>query len=449
MKSIKKFVSVVLCVCILMSGIGAFALAENSMHTSAKTPVSASTAVLKWQLKLGTSYVNAPSVPTVVGDTLLVMSGNKLYKLDSEDGSVIKSVDMVEKPNYGYTPVTYSDGVIYCPLNNGTVQAFNYKTMKSIWVYKDELGGQSLTPITCSDGFVYTGFWNGEEEYADYVCINAKDENKLKTDEEKSAVWTYKSKGGFYWAGCAVAGDKIIFGGDDGTAYSDKNSQLRCLNKATGEVSDTLSIVGDQRSTVVYDSGKIYASTKAGFLYSVSLGSDGKFEDSSLKKLKLSGATTATPVIYNNRLYLGAQGNGFGSGKLEVINATTLKSVYSVPVKGYPQTAVLVSDGYYSDSGKVYIYTTYNAAPGGITVITDCEGQTSAKVSELFTPNSESGAYSVSTISADENGTLYYKNDLGNIFAVENTENKSEENNDSWIARIFKAIVNFFKNLFV
>ena len=447
MKKIKNIAVILLCVCILFSGINASALSENCMHTSSKTPVSSATAELKWQKKFGTSYVSAPSVPTVVDDIVIVMSGKTLYKLDSEDGSVIKSVEMAEKPNYGYTPVTYADGVIYCPLNNATVQAFNYKTMKSLWIYRDSLGGQSLTPITYSDGCIYTGFWNDEDEYANYVCINVKDENKQKTDEEKSAVWSFKKLGGFYWAGCAVVGNNIVFGSDDGTAYSDRASNLYCLNKSTGEKIDTYSIKGDQRSTVVYDSGRIYASTKAGYLYSVKIGSDGKFDDSSAKTLNLSGASTSTPVIYNNRLYIGVQGSGFGNGSIKVIDASTLKLIYSAKIKGYPQNAPLVSDGYYSDNGKIYVYVTYNAAPGGITVLTDSAGQTSPVTEELFTPDSDSSNQCISTISADSNGTLYYRNDSGNIFAVENTENKAEKS-ELWIVRIFKAIVNFFKNLF-
>lgn len=447
MKRLKNIVAGLVALCIMLSGMRAFALSENSIHTSAKTPISSETAALKWQKSFGSSYANAPSIPTVVDDTVLVMSGNTLYKLDSKDGNIIQSVEMAEKPNYGYTPVTYADGVIYCPLNNGTIQAFRYKTMQSLWIYRDPLGGQSLTPITYSDGCVYTGFWNDEDEYANYVCINVKDANKFRSDEEKTAVWRFPKLGGFYWAGCAVFGDKIVFGGDDGTVYSDRTAHLYCLEKNSGKTIDTVSVTGDQRSTVVYHAGRVYAATKAGWLYSIAVDANGIFNDSSIKKLYLGGATTATPVIYNNRLYVGVQGSGFGSGSLKVIDASSLKLIDSVAIKGYPQNAALVSDGYYAENGNVYIYLTYNAAPGGITVITDRAGQTSPVKEELFTPNSDSRNYGISTISADSNGTLYYRNDSGNIFAIENTENRQEEN-ASWLVRFFRTIVEFFKNLF-
>jgi hypothetical protein len=415
----------------------------DSYITSAKTPVSSSEAQLAWSKQFGTTYRDSPSVQTVVGDTVIVMSRKTLYKLDSETGKVIASAEMVDSPSYGYTPVTYANGVLYCPLGNGRIQAFNYKTMKSLWVYKDAIGGQSLTPITYDNGYIYTGFWKDEDAYANYVCISVKDENKSETNEEKSATWVYKSLGGFYWAGCAVQGDYVVFGTDNGTREDNDNAKAVCLNKTSGKAVDTLTVTGDQRTSMTVYNGKLYFATKAGWLYSVSLNSSGTFNESSLEKLNLYGASTSAPVVYNGRLYIGVQGEGFSTGYIKVINASNLKLIYSADIKGYPQNAVLVSDAYYKKTGKVYIYTTYNAYPGGITVLTDSDGQTSAVTQELFTPESSKTNYCISSIVVDENGTLFYKNDSGYVFAIKNSSNKV-----SWFAKIFKAIINFFKNLF-
>lgn len=61
--------------------------------------------------------------------------------------------------------------MIFAPLADGRVQAFNAETLESLWVYQDMLKGQSLSPITYSDGYIYTGFWNAETKDANYVCI--------------------------------------------------------------------------------------------------------------------------------------------------------------------------------------------------------------------------------------------------------------------------------------
>lgn len=411
--------------------------------TGANTPISASQAELAWSLKLGDSYRTAPSVPTVVGRTLIFMSGKTLYKVNTSDGKVIAKADMVEAPSYGYTPPTYADGVIYCPLGRGTVQAFNYRTMKSLWVFRDSLGGQALTPITYDDGYIYTGFWNEEDEYADYVCVSVRDENKRVTDEAKSAEWTYRSKGGFYWAGSAVVGDYLVFGTDDGTVYDNKPSKLLSVNKKTGAVVDSLALTGDQRSSVTYSGGRLYFTTKAGRLYSVALGEKGGFNKSQVKMLDLGGASTCTPVIYGDRLYIGVQGREFSSGYIKVISAGDLKPIYTANVKGYPQNRPLVCDAYLKNTGKLYVYTTYNAGPGGISVLTDSEGQTAAQVSELFTPPSGMTGYCISPITADADGTLFYKNDSGNLFAIKNSEARV-----SFFVRIFRAIADFFKSIF-
>lgn len=99
------------------------------------------------------------------------MSANHIYKLDLNTGDILQTGDMVAATNFGYTPPTYADGMIFAPLADGRVQAFNAETLESLWVYQDMLKGQSLSPITYSDGYIYTGFWNAETKDANYVCI--------------------------------------------------------------------------------------------------------------------------------------------------------------------------------------------------------------------------------------------------------------------------------------
>ncbi len=437
----KKIISLFL-VIVLALGFVTPCFAENI--TGAETPKTAEEAELKWALKLGEDYKSAPSVVTVVDDTLLVMSGKTLYKINKSNGKTIATAEMVGSPSYGTVGVTYADGVIYCPLGNGQIQAFDYETMESLWVYKDSIGGQALTPITYDNGYIYTGFWKNEDRYANYVCIDVTDENPHETHETKTAEWIYKSLGGFYWAGAVISGNYIVFGCDDGTEEYTNPSKVLSVDKATGTVVDSVQITGDQRSGITEYNGTLYFATKAGYLYSVKLLSDGTFDDSTLKNLKSDGSATASPVVYNNRLYIGVQGESFGKGYMKVINAETLKVIYSAAMKGYPQNTVLVSNAYFNETGKVYIYSTYNAYPGGITVLTDSEGQTSAVSEELFTPSDDMAQYSISTVTASDDGTLYYKNDSGYIFAV-GTATEAEK--PDFFSKLISAITNFFAEI--
>lgn len=444
MKSLKKVLLIILVTIFAFSPVVSFAVyVSDSNITSYETPISADDAELLWLHQFGTSYKNAPSTMTVVDGTVIVMSKNVLYKMDSETGRILKQAEMADTPSFGYTAPVYYDGVVYCPLDNGTIQAFNYKNLKSLWVYHDKLGGQSLSTIKYSDGCIYTGFWNDEDRYANFVCIDVKDENKKDTHEEKKAKWTYKSLGGFYWADCAFSGDCVIVGTDDGTLYADKSSKLLSLKKNTGKLNDSVAIAGDQRSGITMNGSTAYFVTKAGYLYSVKI-DNGQFDSKSLKSLSLGGASTSTPVIYNNRLYVGVQGKTMKDGSIKVVDAAKLSLIYSAPANGYPQNSVLLSDAYLKDSGKVYVYSTYNAPPGGISFYTDSVNQTKAVKAELFTPDSDKSNYCISSIVCDENGTLFYKNDSGYIFAV----GKKSQNKDNWFIKFFKSIADFFKNLF-
>ena len=190
----------------------------NMGITNAKTPTSVKSTNLRWAKKYGTGWAAAPCIQIIVKGKVMTIVGSKIYQLDPKTGEVEKEGQLVAATNWGYTPMTYADGMIFCPLANGTIQAVNADTLESVWVYKDPLGGQSLSPITYSDGYIYTGFWNKEDADANYVCLSVTDEDPSKTDESKLATWRFTHKGGFYWAGSVAIGDTLVFGTDDGTS---------------------------------------------------------------------------------------------------------------------------------------------------------------------------------------------------------------------------------------
>ncbi|MGN0486547.1 MAG: PQQ-binding-like beta-propeller repeat protein [Acutalibacteraceae bacterium] len=414
----RKMLSVLLCV-LLIFAIGAvscFAVSESSQCITETKTVTENAGAL-YVKKFGVNYKAAPTPPLVVGDTLIVVSGVKLYKLNAKNGKEITSVKMAGSTFYATVSPAFAEGKIFVQLDGGIVQAFDYETMKSLWIYRDPLGGQALCPITYSDETIYTGFWISETDKANYVALNVKDENPKREDESKKALWTYTSAGGFYWSGCAVTDQFVVLGKDNASKDSTSPSQIVSLNRKTGKCVSSLSVKGDIRSSVTYSSetDAYYVSSKAGYIYMFKMnGSDGKL--SSLKSFAAPGAVTVTPVIYKGRLYAGCQ-KGSG-GEFLVLNAVTMKKVYSAAMTGYPQGNMLVSTGYEKETGKIYIYSTYNKSPGGLMLFTDSAGQKEPVSTELFVPDSDSQQFSISSVSTDDKGNLYYKNDSGCIFAV-------------------------------
>lgn len=398
----------------------------NMGITDAKTPTDAESTALLWNAKLGSGWAAAPSVQIIVDDTLIVMSGTTIYKLDMETGETLVTGTMAQSPSYGYTPPTYADGLIFCPLGNGTVQAFDAKTLESVWVYQDPQKGQALSPISYSDGYVYTGFWNGEAKEANFVCLSVSDDDPAQNNENKLSTWSWKQMGGFYWAGGVVIGDYLVVGTDDGTSGTAGDSTLYAFDKKTGEIVSSLKLagLGDQRSSIAWDasSGKVYFSTKGGYLCSA------KFDTASGK---LSGLTavnnhaqsTSTPVVYDGKVYY-ATGSGISSsgssGNFVVADADSLELLYGVGLLGYPQCSMLLSTAY-EDEGYLYFYSTYNSKPGGISLIkVKKDGSGTAEDAELIEVYDAKGfeEYCITSIICDKNGNLYYKNDSGNVFAV-------------------------------
>ena len=394
----------------------------NMAITDVPTPTSAEKAAQLWANKLGSGWSEAPSVQIIVNDSLIVMCGTKLYKLDLATGEVKAQATMVAAPSYSYTPPTYGEGMIFCPLGGGRIQAFNAKTLESLWVYTDSLGGQALSPITYSDGYIYTGFWNGEVADAAYVCVSVVDEDTTRTDEAKASAWRDVVQGGFYWAGSVAVGDYVIYGTDNGVRDADSaGSHLISRNKVSGALSGSLELNGDQRSSIAYADGRVYFTTKGGGLYSAALdAASGALSD--LKNNNFGAQSTSTPVVYKGRVYLGC-GSGISdmgsSGNLLVCDADSLDMLFAVGLQGYPQCSMLLSTAYEQSDGYVYVYSTYNNTPGGISLIkvkSDAATAADAELIEVFTPEAEQ--YCICSVICGPDGTLYYKNDSGNVFAV-------------------------------
>lgn len=396
---------------------------SNMAIVNTKTPIDKNSTSLLWSYKFGgaADWTTAPNVQIIADNSLIVLAGSKIYKLNLETGNVIASADMTEKINWGYTPPSYAEGMIFCPLADGTIQAFNAKTLESVWIYKDDLKGQSLSPICYSDGYIYTGFWNSETKDAHYVCLSVTDEDPAKTDEAKTASWKITHTGGFYWCGGVCVGDYVLFGSADGQDSGVKGtSYLYSVNKHTGEVVQKLSLenASDVRSTIAYDSSanKVYWTSTGGYLYSAAIDTTtGKLSD--FKSLDLKEPSTTTPVVYNGRVYVYTYA-GFASGHLHIVSADTLKLVVSVDAGPVQSSPILTTA--YEDTGYLYLYATANMKKGGIDLFkvkTDASKAEDVTKIELYDAAGFE-EYCIASIICSANGTLYYKNDSCNVFAV-------------------------------
>lgn len=421
---------------------GNFRNGDNNLGiTNAKTPYAPEDTELLWAVKHGTGWAAAPGSPIMVDGDIYTYSGSTIRRLNSMTGEVVTEGTMVDKSSYSIVPMTYGDGMVFVGLSGGKIQAFNAKTLESLWVYTDELGGQPNCPITYKDGYIYAGFWNSEDRNANFACINTVDEDHASATEVKYASWTYTRAGGFYWAGAYVTDKLAIVGTDDGAGGYDTNgAALLVFDRYTGEKLDAHEgIRGDLRSNVSHDpeSDRVFFTTKGGILGNAQIDWDtGKILDYKEVVIKdaqgnANAMSTCTPSVYNGRIYIGVAGtsqfganSGHGIAVYNLNGDGSMTQAYVYAIVGYPQTSAMVSTAYSAEDGSVYIYLPYNYTPGGVSVLKDKPGQTApvtttgSGYSEVFTPASPLAQYCICSTIADQYGTIYYKNDSCYMMAI-------------------------------
>lgn len=448
---------------------------ENNGVTDRATPTSLDETAMKWAGKYGTGWGAAPTPPLILDGKIYIGCGKKVIEIDKNTGEKLReSDDMAANVGYAMNPILYADGKLFIQVGNGIIQAVDLKSLKTVW-QTTKVGGQTVSPISYvkidGTGYIYTGTWKRENDDGRFMCFTTNDDN-VTVDEAtgkniKAATWQFVPSGstkdteditydevlnatlndadnvakrGFYWAGAYATEKYVAVGSDDGTAEGvyTPNAVFYTLDSKTGEIIDRIDqIKGDIRTTAVYDNGYLYFATKGGLMYKVSVDADGNLGEPSY--IDLGGPVTASPLVYKNKIYMGVKGPGGqfdpDAGHFFAVidnsNATLSNDslMYTLPIKGYPQAAALLSNKYENEDfdgdgkadGRVYIYFTYNAPPGGIYYTYDsAEQKDAAKVSdELFIPDKDKQQYCISTICADYDGTLYYKNDSCCLMAVE------------------------------
>lgn len=292
--------------------------------------------------------------------------------------------------------------------------------MSSLWT-SESFGLQSLTSTFYKKGFLCAGTTNASGTDGLYYCLSETD---------GSTQWVYRSEQscGYYWSG-AVSGkddaDYILFGGDDGVLISHSLSTDAVYDAY--DLSFCTASHGKIRAGVTYDTqtDAFYATTNDGYLYQIKMNEDGSFRSvSALPLFPDSGPAadvncTSTPTVFNGRIYVcGCDGT---QGQINVVNAASMKMVYtaSAPQCRDIKSSPLVCTRYANDenNNRVYVYFTQNSLPGGVYYIEDDETAVSAQIKTLFLP-AEGKQFCLSSVAADTDGTLYYSNDSGTLFAI-------------------------------
>lgn len=392
---------------------------DNNGVTSAKTPLSKEESHVQWAIAAG-----MPTPPILLDGKVYVQVGEQIRKLDPETGKVLQtSEQLADSSQFAMNPLAYGDRMIFVLLGSGSrarVQALDADTLESLWI-SEEIRGQNISPLTYHDGYLYAGTWNSETADGTYYCLSATDEDPKRPDEIKKTSWTVTHAGGFYWAGAYATDDYVIFGSDNGkNGYTEAGAVLYSVNAKTGQLISSLSkdIIGDIRSTVVHDGNSVYFTTKAGYFYRATVEENGQLRD--LKSFKMAGMSTGTPVICGDVAFVTCSGASqfSDSGKLYAVDTATMEKIAEISTPGYVQSSLLVSNAYQAEENTLYIYATYNKMPGGLYLLKYQLNQKTFSGEDLFVPEGTQAQYNICSPICDAEGTIYFKNDSGYLFAV-------------------------------
>lgn len=392
---------------------------DNNGVTTAKTPLSQEESHVQWAISAG-----MPTPPILLDGKVYVHVGKQIRKIDPETGKVLQtSEQLADSSQFAMNPLAYGDHMIFVLLGSGSlarVQALDADTLESLWI-SEEIRGQNISPLTYHDGYLYVGTWNSETADGTYYCLSATDEDPKRPDEIKKTSWTVTHAGGFYWAGAYATDDYVIFGSDNGkNGYTEAGAVLYSVNAKTGQLISSLSkdIIGDIRSTVAHDGNSVYFTTKAGYFYRATVEENGQLRD--LKSFKMAGMSTGTPVICGDVAFVTCSGASqfSDSGKLYAVDTATMEKIAEISTPGYVQSSLLVSNAYQAEENTLYIYATYNKMPGGLYLLKYQLNQKTFSGEDLFVPEGTQAQYNICSPICDAEGTIYFKNDSGYLFAV-------------------------------
>ena len=393
-----------------------------------EAPVPTKDAEAKWitALKDPNDYNTYVSDPLLVGDYVYIAVGSKLYKKNVDTGetaeggeaALVSAIDSTSR-------MVYVNGLILVPLSSGRLQALTVDSLTTKWVTDALPDGtkssqQSLSSVTVRDGYAYFGSADADwlNSYGGYLlCVRLSDGQVMWNKANQNSV-------GYYWSGMAFTSGYGVIADDSGT--------VSAVDPATGDVVSTLKVADRVRTTVLADGSTLYVTSSDGVLHKLSMAADGTLSE--VSSVKFGASSTSTPVLANGKIIVGgASVDGFTGGyqgkdkyhygQIAVIDAATMKVENAVckadgnyirqygydaggDVKSQPVVSV--------QDGQTYVYFTSNNNPGGIYRYR--VGDEEAEL--LYTPDTANQDYCMSSISVGSDGSLYYTNDSGKLFAI-------------------------------
>lgn len=374
---------------------------NNNAVVDSKAPTNKTE--LLWE-----SFSNAPDswgsvyagTPILVNNHIYAVRNHKIEMLDAKTGKVKASTKLHSQIGY-YSNIIYGGGMIFVPLENGDVQCFNAATLKSMYLIENPASLGSYWGVYGAmhydNGKLYVGYSN-QGDYGGYAVYDTLDPNIDDEYEVVKPLWmTGEKDQSYYGSGAVTIKDMVVIGGDGGI--------VSVRNAKSGEELSKLQLSGKIRCSLVYADGYIWTTTQNKKIYKLLLSESGKITVA--EEADLPNNSNASPVVTGGKVYV--TGGVWGAGFFAVydMNLTLLAQE-----KGEnPFNTPTVSTAY----DNVCVYFTENG-PEGSLYMAEVTANNKITLTKIYTP--EHPQYSMSKVIIGSDGTIYYANDSGYLFAI-------------------------------
>lgn len=399
------------------NGGGTGALADNVATATTTTETKWACSLYTDEERENYAYGTA-SDPLIIGGKVYLVFGTswplgdaRLMVIDVETGSVEQEVQLAAPKDSAACRPVYADGILVIPLTEGVLQAVSAADVtKTLWISDAIPNAQSVSSLTIADGFVYCP--TADSFTTNYVASSG---TIRRFDLYTGALSSqdHSDETGYYWAGGVMLNGLYLVPDYAGaiTVYpADLSTTVSSVLVDESGITSSLAVRGNE----------VYAVSRAGVLYKLVLDEQGTLR--LVDSLALAKKCTSSPVIVNDRLIVGGQADEAYHGGLYVVDisgdALVLeRAVVSAAGQAIPrevQATPLVS----VQGSDVFAYFTSNYTPGGVY----CYKLGDAEAAQLYVPDEDKQNYCLASVFCGSDGTLYYTNDAGFLFALKGSD---------------------------
>lgn len=389
--------------------------AYNQNEITASTlPQTAETADITWKTKIGqvNNWGQAyAGTNIIIGDYLYTTGQEKLMQINKTTGIVEKCVNGGSTAMY-YDYLTYGNDTILVATQT-SLTAYGLNDLSKKWEITDCKFG-FYHPLQYNEGYL---FCSG---YIYKIAEDGMSATQIGTGTVNNDIFSWT-------AGCFVGEYYYIASQNKLYVVDYKNSTDNIVIKDQKQYSeDTTAAANKPTATgLVYDNGTLYwvshtgtwsSTASSGIVYKNTVNPTLGSLNDDLQSSSISQMSCAKPVVYNGRIYVGGQ-----KGNIDVINAATLNTIYTISTGGGKiQGNPLISSA--GNVGEALLYV--QAYNGSIYILKDSEGITNGNDATLIeiakTVNPEKGisAYSFEQLSVDQEGGLYAYCESGYLYKI-------------------------------